>query len=1300
MLKSMSILLTKDQDKLFALYENENNDDTKLKIIDKLKQIDGVTALCKIAKIDEKFRESVLTYLIKTNKLDSFHAEFSLSWLNISKIHTDIINYIKHHYTTEQILQLSLSKSINPNAKKSLELIYLSLDKKAQENKDDERYLRLKMIFSDMDENELTEVNNESKYNENLTLKDIVVKYLKNLKSIDEKEKYKFIAESIYEIREKYDFDKSLIFLFFNLASLSLREKINLINQCKDGCVFFPEIFNEITEFKTSSYNALHHLFSTSAIKHWSENYLNQTYYYDLFYLKNNFPECDNIASFFEKNEIIKFIDSSQIVDDKLLSSRFNLFLTDLILNEDIKKILITTSKRMQETILNNIAADLSLSKKYLKALTIIGGDENLNFLNSLLTKTPVKDVKEKQNEIEQLFLNKKKSTNNTDELKKLINDEISEKEKLISIDVYHELLITWIEFANRALNFDQENISLLKNSLPDLKSFISKGDVGGNILICELISKLKLNNYNEALYSFLAHEDMKLVIHTAMCLKSIGDFKGDSALRKLSESKKTVVRKEIASIIHLYISYFDESLIINLICDENPKICSEALNSISKLPKNIAMPFYENVVQIIPHKNRIILANHLGNIKSLKAIGLLVELLNNGDFFDYKAVINALEKNSHATSLNLLQNMELNKNFTLEVEKAKALIVLGDYNGWQELKKYFSLSQGNISYTAKFYFLQLAGLEQIQTLKELCFDSDNKISSLAIAKILYFHEHEGMLLINEVLDNNNYQKIFYIALILEELDYQDIINELNKLSSKDDLRCKTINALIHAKNNNRKPLLSLERSVMSLTDSQNLEILEVISDFPINEAISLLKKMALLKNSQINNKLFDIMLDLKPTDIDEFLIDLWKQSDIDNRKIILDYIDETKNHNLIAYVKNDFDNNLNQIQVHIARSLINSGEEDYWKFLEQMTMSDDMEVKHEAIESIAKIDEKKSINILQKMLMSPSEKFVIDVIKTISVAKSRDIIPLLEKFVESSSNKVKTAVAKTLGSFSYSESKKLLEKLSLDRDEYVKVAVEISLEKIEKSSSLTNIPFNTILKKVLQSSDLTVEQTFINREIILFKSKYSEFSPSPLAYFKGKTILSQKAYLQKKRQIEDKMEKDIIGNSDVNSIMKIKEEATDSINKLTLKDELIISVFNFNNEKLNNEEAQIIFDIIKSEDDDLIKAFLLGTAKSNATVWINFYEKILNLKDLYKYIDIILFSLIQKRCIKVMFILVPHIENDKVKSYFVNFINFFTTHPGVFKKEKALALVEEIKKQKYDQDTKSALIELLDLFL
>jgi HEAT repeat protein len=1332
----MSILLSKNPDKLLALYDLNDDEETKNKIIDKLKQLKAIPELTEIAKLDNQNRVSLIIYLLKNNLLDENTAENIFSWLNVSKIHSEILNHIKIRFNKKQIIYLLHSKIINPNAKKNLEYIYTLIEKNDKNQvTSDERYLRLKMVYDDADLGKNDSNYDTNNFSEEINLQQIVIKYLKDIKNKDDDEKIIYISETIKEINAKHIIDKNLFFLFVNLANLTLRQIIKLFKYCKNSHFYFPDIFNTLTEFKTIAYEPLHNLFSSTVITKWIEDYFEASYYYDLLFLKINYKEFNQIGQFFKNSELTKYaksvnieekfkIDSGEFeLSSKMLTKKFNLSLFDLITDKEILNSLNQCCKNIHKNILANLNNNLYEINKLCKALVVVGGDDNLLFLNSLLNKKPVDDIEKKLKEIELKFLNKKKHTTDSNELKSLIEEEIKQKENLIPSETYHYLLQTIVEYIAMMSNFNEEKKEFLKNnlnfnnieaessnnhSLDTLSLFIKNSSQEGKIIACELIRKLELANYIPYLQKFIKEADIRLTLYSAIALKTFDNEQANQIITRLSELNKIGIKKQLASLIHIFKKDLEDELIISLACDTNPSISEEALISISKLPKYLSLYFYEKIIIDIPPKNKSILAKHLGDTENIRAIPLLIEILNNGDFFDYKNVIQALININDPICLNLLQNMDLQKNFTLELEKCRGLIILGDYNGWQELRKFFNINQGNIQFLAKLYFIELANYEQIDILRELTLDTNNKISTLAIAKIMYFAEIEGISLINEVLNNNNYEKIYFVSQLLTLLPFTQITNELKKLATKNHLQCRTIHSIIYAKNGNLNLLKTIEKEILSFDDNQIMDVLDVINDYPIKEAFPILKKMTLLQNTQINHKILTL---LKPENeqqitnentINNFIIELWNKSDLPNKKIIINFICEIKKYCFYEFLKKEFDNSLNQLQVHIARALIMYGDEDYWSFLEQMTMSQENDVKMEAIEAISFIDEKKAYTIIGKLLSTPSESLVIDIIKILSNAHSREIITLLKKFIDSGSSKVKIAVAKTLGSFPYTESKSILEKLKYERDEYLSLACEIALEKIEKNSDFTKIPFYKLINRILSNNNLSINENFITHNHSLLKTQYFGFKIMPLTDFKGKLILDVKHFNQRKQKIEEKLEKQILGNSDVNSILTHKKNAQDKINNIALKEELIVSILNLKPEAPNKEEAQILFDIIKSEDELFIKSFILSTANSKEITFLLFYDKILNLKTNCKYLDLILYAIITKineksmKSSQTLKLISKFLGNDKVKYYFIYLINYFSVHLNLLTKEKCDELIQEINQYDIEKSIKQSCIELI----
>lgn len=1291
MLKSLNLFFNKNTQKLLESYHLQSED--KIKIIQRLWQLNAIEELLEIAHKDIEMRQQIIVDLLKHHKLLLEHFQQLLSWLEVSKIQSEVIVYIKLHLDIKGIEQLLSNPKIEQNAKRMLENVLIQKKNISQEEINrfapDEKYLKIKMII---DESEMSEEYDKISQTSSINHSDFVVYDFIHQLQINHKNKVDFLIDYIHQhiTFNQYNFEDLISLL--NISNLTDTEKMQFIEKMNRSELYLPEFFICFTDFKYISFPQLESILSLPIIKKWVDHFYINHYYFDLFWLNrfySGFEWVDTVINDTFKNIVS---DSYKLSERSLLSMKLNLTLFEIIKDEQILNLLKGSSKQLQNFINEGMKTDQFELEFYLKALIIIGGEDNFNYLSSLINRRPVEDMFIAYQEIERKYLKLKKNQSEPQLIEELLEKEQADKNRILLAQYYGIVLQTWILSVSRLKVINEDQRKFLSENIPDIKGFVSDANRDGQYNVCKLIGLLKLETQRVILESFVVSSDLVLQIHAVIALKDLGDDIS-RYIHQFAHSKNVLVRQEFARHLHLFIDDFDEVTLIKMALDNNALVCEYSLDFIASLNKERAIDIFIQIYNKVTLKNRYHLIKLLGEMRTAKVIPILVELLKNGDNKIYFEAINALRKINHPLSIIILKKLELEKNFTLELERAKSLIILGDFSGWTILKKYFNISHSFIQDSAKMIYIELSNNEQISTLKKLCYDSNPMISGYAIIKLYLLKESDSLQIIEELFEDQNWEKIYYLSIFFSSLPFKSYQNKLEKALSSSSIKCRTIATLIFANNNQTQYLKQLEKDVLKLDDSEHLEIIASIYDYPEKNSYTLLKNICAFQNPNIIHKALKILPKYTYENTEEFVKDLWNKNDNQVKIYIIDYIIETRNENLYQFIKLQTDYVPYEVQSHIFRAVIViENSEKAWGQLDELIRADEKEIKKTAIDALSKIEDLQTIIILSRYLSSPSEDIQIEVIKALGYTGNPEVISLISKYTESSSPRLKIALAKSLGYLPFKDSIKYLEKLSIDRDEYVKVTADISLDKLQKGAENTYLPFHEIIDNLLKENTWLFDEDWFWREYNLFFTKYSKYKIRTIQSFKKKTVLDQGDYLKHIESLKKELERSLSGNTNLNEVLEAKKKHEEEINNLMIKEELIISLLTTKESDLSDIDMQMIFSIIRSRDEVLSKAIIFNACMSQSDKWLSFMESIISFRENLVFSDFIIYALSRKFHFNHLKILMPLIHFDRCRYYLLNMLNYYFVKSHLVNSAEITIISENLQKQKINQNIKDSI--------
>ncbi len=1265
MIKNLSFFLAKnDPDKLFELYDKEKA--PKDQIIARLFELEEFNLLIELAKNDNFERTNILNELLQKKSLNIDHCIYILSWLMAPKFQKEIYQYIKNNFTLDDIQKKISHPLLTDNSRKYLESIILSDIPKEHlsEKTKDENYLKMKMILEDTNWN-VTSADDKKQnlLDSRFSTKERIKNFLPLRIKINIEDEFKIIKEELKNSIKNNSFDLEFILTILNLSRLKLEHKEELILDVDEPELYFPENFQFLTEAGFFSYASIRSLFSTASLKNWTAVGLESHYAIDLFYLCKNYSQFNWLEKFLENNYLAKILEYSNSSFTYYLTSQYGFRLNDIIIEQGLKNKLRESCLSLHEIILKNVNEHSFDIEYHLKPLILVGGDYNFIFISQLLNKTVVDHIKNTIEDVNSKFLDLKRNTEDLGRLKQLIELEIGEKANLIERKKYNIISTFFLQSVSQMQSLDEDIKTVIISNLPNLELYSKQADSSSKILFCQFIGKLNLQKYKNLLYTYLQDDDYQVAVNAAIALKNIGDKTINTKLKAFAQSPNFNIRKLIATSLNLLSKDMELEWILKLASDENIEVSKEAIKTISQLPKENAINIFKQLISTVYYKNKAVLVEALGNLESVQGIPLLIDLLKDAESDVYLQFMKSLVKINQRISLMLLQNLNFRGNHLLELERAKSIVLLGDYSGWAIINSYINLSIPFIQNQTKLTYLQLISSDYTKNIRKMTRDPNSLIGALALTKLVLFNEDEGWQLIDRMYKESNKEMLYYISILLDFLPYDKAKEIILSINSSDNYSCKMITSIILAKNGDEQYLKQIENKVMSLSDEQHQQILKAIRDYPHELTIKILEKIALLQNTDFVEQILYIFKNFESNKIIETILKIWERSDEGSKIIIAKFFGIIKSPKILEFIHKVIDLQPDTVRAALAYALVEQGDEVGWNKLLLFINSDMNDVRKVAMDRVASFKNIRSLNVLVKYLTAPAEEQQIDAIKAIGSMQLKESVSVLKKYVTNSSSRIKIAVCKALGDMPFNETFHLLDLLETDKNDYVRVAVEISREKLQKGFDSTYMPVHEQVNSIFQSFDWRLSDSWFDRNCNLFTAEYDKCRSLPLYEFRDKIVMENDELEKKQEEIYAELSRKLIGCTDLKIILEAKKNAAQDTERLITKDELIQSILVCNPNNVSKEEWSIISEIVKSHDEKLLKAVIFMSAKSSSKLWVKHLKIISGEQHYNKYLDLILYSLSKKMYCENLSVLVPFLESERVRYYFLYFCNYLVLH-------------------------------------
>ena len=1276
------MMAKKDPEKLLSLYDESKAH--RQQIIDKLRELGEQHTLLEIAKKDPVYRAAILDELMESRALSLNDFIYIFSWLNLSMMHRKVVQYLMDNFSEDQLQSLidntELDKVVRRNLKKQT-----GLDKKKKKDISsyNEDYLKIRMLLEEVDlDADIDEMPEETE-GEIRSEMDRIKHYINIRKKLSVQEEYELIRKEMQWWVRQDAFHLRFLLSFINLSRMSPQDKLNLIRQVDHRELLYPENFQFITENAELQFETFQSFFSLTTLGEWIRTFLTTHFAVDLFTLFKQYDQFNWLENYLHSLSIIQNIDLVNFSDSYYLTAQYGYRLHEIIPDETILRRLLVSCKHIQDNIMTNIHVDSFPLEHFLKPLLLVGGSSNFAFIASLMDRRVVENPQHTIHEIEQNYLHLKQRINSPEELKELIENELAEKDGLISRDTHDIITNAYFESITSANYLQPRVIAILKNNLPDIGAFSQSASTHGKILLCKYIALLGLEQHRQMLEDYTRDEDYRIAVHAAIALQSLGDDKVHALLHRFVQSPNYMVRKQVAHSLQLLSDQLDESLILKLAQDKNSEVCCEAIRTISRLPLSTSLAVFAKIVPVTYYKNRPKLAGALGSLGTELALPMLAEIIKEGNSDDYQSVIRALGNISSKVSATMLRTMELKKNPVLEIERARALIRLGDFGSWRVLESYFDFSLGFVRDMAKESFLLLATGEKLAQLREMTFDDSPMIAALATGKLFLYNEAEGWDAIEKLTHSSSADQQFYLTLLLSFLPFKKVRNHLQQMEDKGQ-GCRTLVALTYADAGNTKLLMDIERNIFNVGQFEQKQIIRAMQEKPSRHCLSIIKKLAMLSDPEILDDTLNLLLQYRTDEILKVVHTLWDKADENGKVSLARLLGKLRSHDIITFIQGHIEHAPIPVKAELAYTMIVQGDENGWDILLQTMSNSNPSIMKIPIPILARLQSNEALDVLVRHLVTPSESIQAELIKAIGSMQLREAIPVLQKYVMNHSNKIKIALAKALSEMDTPETRKMLETLATDHDEYVRVAVDIARQKQTKGLELQRAPVHNVFSSLFSFTDWRLPVSWFSKLAESFRKEFEMHRPQPLANFANKTILDIDELDRRRGRIQDELADKLIGCTDVDVIMQAKEEANQKVESMATREELIRSILEEDCDNCGDDAWNILLLAIESGDEDIIRAIIIASATSANPRWLDVLDRIVQYDALHHLSDFVIFSATTKQSGGVLPIFIRLLDQERTRYYLLYFFNLFVTHPDMLELEH-LRMAKEVLKEKTD---------------
>ncbi|MCD4652002.1 MAG: hypothetical protein K8S56_09505, partial [Candidatus Cloacimonetes bacterium] len=923
MLNSIKWMRSKnDPEKLMELYSSSPA--LKKQILERLSELQDYDRLLQIARKDLSMRITIIEKLMASEHLTLELIEYILSWLNFSLLHKNLLIYLESHFTLSQIKTVIKSRNLSEAVKRKLKkLIGEDPNKKDEERPENEDYLKLTMLLEEAEFVDIEAISDEEYSDSESWEIEHLETFLKLREEMKPEEDYGYLIREIKEWKKLSEHKPDFILSLLNLSRISEEDKCRLIIEVNVPQLLNPRYFQLMFNLVGLPVKFYQDFISLTSQEQWINNFCRNHYVADLYNLYKINQSFFWLKSYFSCLERIGELEPHHYKNAYKLSYTYGYRLMDLVPDKKLLAKLEETCKKIKDFVsrnLHQINDDLSL---FLEPLLVVGGIDNLKFVLKLLEHRVVENHAESIEEIENNYIDLKTRINNPKELNQLVMNEIAEKEHLISRDNY--LAVANLIFCNltSASHVPEKTRNLLVENIIDLKKFLQMNDTAeAHIHVCRFIRLLKLTDKSNLLKKMLNSDNYEVSINAAVALVNLGDKTVQKKLNSFANSPNYVIRCKFASVLKMMNESLERDLSLKMAQDKHWEVSRAAIQSITQLPFARAMQYLARLTPITYYKNLSFLAEALGDMQDIHVLPLLAEIIRHGTFEDYYAVIRALSKIPHKLSVSFLQALDLKGNHNLEVERCKSLIQLGQHNARLNLNRYLDFNVPVMAEKAKIAYLKLSTGENLHRIRQLTYDENPLVATLAAGKLFVYSEKEGWESIDRL--SNLYSKGIRANTVhlLAHLPYRKINHKLKEMHDSMGHPAKVIAALIFKQNGVDKYFDTLMRSIDSMPDELLHKVIRGIGQYPVVESLPLLEKIILLQTEELITSACKVMKRVDSEETVGYVIRLWSQVQPELRTQLAGILGHFRDSRILPFINdNDHDTcEVTQVELAYAR--------------------------------------------------------------------------------------------------------------------------------------------------------------------------------------------------------------------------------------------------------------------------------------------------------------------------------------------------------------------------------------------
>jgi HEAT repeat protein len=1248
-----------DPVKLLALYGTTES--MRQQVIDRLVELQDYGSLMEVARMDPTRRLGIIETHHPYFPLPQYLQAISL--LGSHAFAKKMVMHLHEQYSHEDLRNAAANDKLDSNVRK--QLLHMLGEESREKQVVREDYARLRILMEETPFASL--VDKDTAHGSDMGAVEIehLGRYLLNRDELKHDQELAFFKQELTFWSKIEPFNRRFVLAMLAISKLTTRDRVDLVRECRQFELYYPENFHLLTESSELPFDTVRAFFSQKTVNDWLDDYLVSNYVFELINLSRNYKPFAWLHQNLQMIPVRQHIDPGRAFGRYFLTTRFGYQLIEVLPPDENRNRLVESCRVLQENILANLANDSFPLENSLRPLIWIGGADNLGFISRLMNRRIVDNYRRTFEEIEISYSLLKKKIDDPKELGELVRNEIAEKENLIPAEKHRIISSLYFNSLTSVSHPSSQLVKILLANLPTLEQYACLSDEQNRTQLCRFIGVLKLKSHANLLREFMTDPNPQVAIQAAVTLFSLGEKDAESVLGSFVAFPNYLVRKQLAQTLVELGPQVQEGFLLDLARDSHPDVAEAAYRTIAKLPSAQALRLFRSLLPDIYYRSRRDLARILGGMGDVQVIPLLVELVATAETDDYIQIIRALGSIHHRVSQSALKLLELRRNPYLEIERAQALIGLGDTSGWNLLDRYLNYANSPVAQYAKLAFLQQNSGEFLSLIREFTFDPDPMVSVLASGKLFLYKEDEGWESIQRLLHDANAQ--FLLTYLFHFLPYQRVKGALFTLIQQGDWGVRTVASTVLAENGNAQYLTQLSNALPLTSEPYMQEIVRGLTWLHPPVTIPLLHYIAKHYHGEGIVEVLEILVELEPEETLRFALSMWKKPFEPLQLAIANILGDVINPRILPFINENIADAAPAVKAELAYALLVQGDESGWEWFNQLLASPRSVLNQAAIKRLAKLDRRETFSLLVRHLSTASETLHAEILKAFGMMQLVEAIPLLSKYLMHPSGKLRIAVAKALGEIGSAEARELLQILGKDKDQYVRVAVEIAQQKADRATDWAQPNYEQLFTNVFRSANWRLTETWLRKVYESFADPYSRYAPAPLESLLDHEILEENVLEKRKQNIQNELSAKLIGCTDVEQIVSFKNQAQAQIDHMIPKNLVVCSILAAATAEPDPKLVECLTRFASSGDEAIHTAIILSSAASSSSAWLPVLEAVLENRDAGAYYDPLLFSISRKLGGRALPLLTRLLHYDRARYYLLAFVDFFLLNSDRF---------------------------------